>query len=252
MSKVGMRRRRWPALVLLVLAAGLALLGVAGGAAKATADAATSASRLSAQGAFAEAIDLDGAVARRSGPIFMFARSTVAAAPLAAQRVLLAWAAALERQGRIDQAVAVAAGVTDPRLLAAAAQQRGAILLDAARSAAARGDYATAIARLAQVESGDAPAAQMAAAARLLPGYQVGWAAALSAEGDGVDAVPLLDQVAQEGDGGAALPLYPAALWAAAQQEISLLSYREAVGTLDRLVAQFPDSSQASQAQSLL
>ncbi|HZU75942.1 MAG TPA: hypothetical protein VFA70_04205, partial [Dehalococcoidia bacterium] len=147
---------------------------------------------------------------------------------------------------------AVAGGVTDPRLLAQAAAVRASILLDAARGDAARGDYATAVRRLAQVEAIEGAGSAAATAAQLLPHYQVGEAGALTGAGNGVDAVTLLDAVSAAGNGALAAPVYPPALLAAGLQELSAGAPREAVADLQRLTQNFPGTSQAARAQAML
>jgi tetratricopeptide (TPR) repeat protein len=251
---VARRRRRWPFLLLIVLVAGAAYLGMAGGAASATASAAALARSLTASGAYAEAIQLDDAIALRTGPIYVFDRNDVVAAPLDAQRVMLAWAQALDRQGRFDEALAVVDEVASPQLGAAAANERGRILIDAARGDAAKSDYPDAVARLQQLLSGRPPLALSREGAALLAQYQVAEAGILVLRGNGADAVTLLGQVSHEGGGAPALAAqaYPAALLGAGQEELSLDSYKEAAATLQQLVRQYPGSGQAGQAQSML
>jgi hypothetical protein len=250
----GRRRRRWPFVLLGVLTAGSAYLGIAGGASRATADAASAAARLTSEEQYSAAISLDGVIARRTGPLFIFDRSDPASAPLNAQRVMLRWAMALDQQGKVDQAVAVVSGVTDPRLRATALQQRAKILVDAAKADAARGDFASAVSRIEQLQALDVTGSIEAEASELLPQYQVGEAELLTGRGEGADAVTLLDQAAQEGSdaAAAAAAAYPAALLAAGQQALAADSYREAVSMLQRLVQNFPASAEATEAQSLL
>ena len=248
------RTRRWPFLLLALLSAAAAYLGVAGGASRATADAAASASRLTSAAQYSAAIALDAAIARRTGLLYIFDRSDPAAAALNAQRVMLVWAATLEKQGKVDEAVAVVSGVTDPKLRSSALQERARILLDAARADAARGDFAGAIGRIGQLQALGPTGAIGAQATVLLPQYQVGEAESLSTGGRGLDAVSLLDQASQEGSNAAALatPAYPGALLAAGQEALAANSYREALAMLQRLVQNYPSSAEATQGQSLL
>ncbi len=246
------RRRRWPYLLLAVAAAGAGYLGAAWGAARATADAGAQAASLVSQGKFGAAIALDDQIAARRDVLFAFAGGDVTAADRNAEATLLVWAAALAHQGKVDQAAALLADVTDPALRGRALAERQTLLLQAGRSDAARGDFGSALLRLGQV-LGLNPSQTLATEVdQLTVRYQLGEARALGAAGDGADAVTLLDQVASHGDAAAAGAALPAALLAEAGQEIAAEAYHEAVAALTRITQHFPSSPQAAQAAALL
>jgi hypothetical protein len=240
--------------MLLVLgAAFLALLAVAGGAARSTADVASAAAQMSAAGRFPEAIALDHVIAGRTGLLYLLDRGDVSRAERNAQRSMLDWAAALDKAGKVDQAVAVAGAVTDPTLTAQATSQRARLLVQAAQAAAARGDFATALLRLGQISKVGPEPAITAQVAQLLPQYQVGEALALTAAGHGSDALDLLDMAAQQASGAKAVSgALPAALLAAGKEEIAQFSFKEAAAHLTRLTTDFGGSSQAREARTLL
>jgi hypothetical protein len=249
------RKRRWPILVVAFVVVLVVLLAVALGAARATGDAASAAAQLVSEQRYGTAVALYRAIARRTGPVYLFDRGDVADAPLNAQRTMLAWAASLAQAGNADQAVALTRAVTDPRLLTAARQEESNLLLAAAKAEAARGSYAAALQRLQQLTApglaGNGPAGQVT---QLRIQYLVAEAQALLGAGDGIHAVAALDEAAQLGQGGAAAaaPLLPAALLAAANQEIEAASYTEAATMLQRLTSEYGGASQARQARSLL
>jgi tetratricopeptide (TPR) repeat protein len=248
------RRARWRWAVLAIAVVVVGLLAVAGGAALSTADASKQAAQLSREGRYAEAVALYQEVARRTGPLYLLARGTVNAAPLDEQRTMLGWAAALAAQGRVDAALRLAQNVTEPRLRSEASSARARLLLAAARSSAASGDYATAVVRLQQLAQlvPESPAALQTTA--LLPQYEVGEAHSLMDSGDGVDAVALLDSVAGQGVAGhaAASQALPGALLAAGTEELHDLSYAEATATLRRLVNSYGATAPARAARSIL
>jgi len=249
------RRRRWPIVLLVVVGAGLAFVSVAGGVARATADAAAQAAQLADQGHYVQAIALDYHLASLGGPLLFLDRVDVNNAPANAQRTMLKWAGALAASGKVDQAVALTSSVTDPRLQADASHERASLLLKAATAAAQQGDYVTAVRRLRQILQTDAASAEAHQATTLLPDYQVGEASALTAAGRGADAVAILDAVSSGSEAAAsqkATGVYPAALLAAGQEEIAATSYKEAQATLRRLTDMYGGTPQAVQARSLL
>src|SRR5262249_41994281 len=209
------RRRRWPVAVLSVVLAVVVLIAIAAGSARATGDATAAAAQLARQKQYGRAVAMYRSIATRTGPLFVFDQSDVASAALAAQRTTLDWATTLQQQGHVDQAVALTRSVTDPSLASSVRQEQAALLVAAAREAAAHGDYQSALNRLSQVTapglSGTTAAGQ---APQLQVEYQVAHARALLAAGDGVHAVAALDNARQAGGGGpaAAAPLLPQAL----------------------------------------
>ena len=248
--------RRWPVVAFGGVVLAVLLLALAAGAARATADAASSAHDLAAAGHYATAVAMYRAVAGRTGPIYVFDRSDVNAATANAERTMLAWARALEKTGRADQAVAMARAVTDPALAAEARATQTSLLLASAADDAARGDYGSALSRLQQLSELGLAATGVAAARepQLEIQYLVADAQSLLQRGDGVGAVSALDDAANQGPAGseAAAAVLPEAILAAAGQESDSGSYAEAAGSLHRLVADFGGSSQARQARALL
>ena len=249
------RAPRWPIVLLVIASAGLMFLGIAGGVARAVSDATAQAAQLSMQGQYASAIALDYRIAGLGGPLIFLDRGEVSSAGPNAQRAMLAWARALASAGKVDQAVALAASVTDPGLRAEASHERATLLLQAATTAAQHGDYVIAVRRLQQLLQTDPGSAEGKEAGKRLPGYEVGEAGALTTTGHGVDAVTLLDAVAGGDNVDAkqqAQGVFPAALLAAGKEEIAAMSFKEAAVTLQRLTNTYGGSTQAVQAQSLL
>lgn len=247
-------RRRWPVVLVCLGAVALGIFGAAAGASGATHDAAQQAQSLRASGDFGRAVAVEDALAARTAPIFLLDRSDVEAAPRLSQSTLLTWAAALAHRGRADQAAVLLASVTDPGLIGSAAGEHATLLLEAAEQAAKSGDYGSALLRLDQVSALHPAQAIAAQVAQLMPQYQVGAAAALTSAGRGADAVGLLDSAAAASASvhGAVAAALPAALLAAGNEELAMLSYKEAAATLGRLVSDFPGSPQARTARSLL
>jgi tetratricopeptide (TPR) repeat protein len=248
-------RRRWPIAALVVggiLAAGL---GVAAGAAGATASAASTAAHLETTGDFARAIALDEVIEQRTGVLFVLDPSAASTAAATEVRTLVAWAEALGRAGSIDQAVALYRSVPAGPMHAQATAAMAALLYTSATRDAARGAYSSAILRLEQIVALAPGTADRRLAQRQLPLDQVGEARQLLASGKGADAVAALDAVVAAGASPAttaADSLLPAALLVAGQEEMAQQSYKEALGTLQRLVTQFAGSAQAAQAQAIL
>ena len=249
------RARRWPLAVLSVLVLIVVLIAVAGGAARSTSDAAAAAAQLAQHKQYGTAVAMYRAIATRTGPLFLFDRNDVNGAELNAQRTTLAWATSLQQQGHVDQAVALTRSVNDPTLASSVREEQAALLVAAARDAAARGDYPTALSRLTQVTtpslSGTAAAAPVP---QLQTDYLIAQARALLTAGDGIHAVIALDDARQRGSSGAAAaaPLLPQALLVAATQENGAASYAEAVVTLQRVLNDYGGSGEAKQARSML
>ena len=254
MNSATTRGRRWPVALLVLGGAALVVLSVAGGAARSTADATSSAVQFLANGRYASAIAVDRVVAQRTSPLYLLDRGDVQAAHLNEGRTMLAWAAAIDRQGRVEQAVAMAGLVTDPELAPNADQERGQLLLEAARADAARGDFGSALQHLDQVTALGIAGTIAGEVAQIEPQYEISEAAALVGFGDGINATALLDAASQSGPAGAAAaaPAYPHALLLAGMQAIAQQSFREAAAQLQRLVSSYAASVEARQARTLL
>jgi tetratricopeptide (TPR) repeat protein len=247
--------RRWPVASLVIAILVVAMAGVGLGAAGATASAVSMATQLEATGHFAEAIAVDQVIKGRTGPLFILNASAASSAAAAEQRTLLAWAKALGRDGKVDEAVTLYRTVSDRALRPQALTALAALLYASAASDAAHGAYPAAIARLEQIIALAPGTAAGVQAQQQLPLDQDGEARQLVAAGHAADAVTLLDEVVGEGSAPAttaAASIYPAALLVAGQEEIAQLSYREAVVDLQRLVAKFPGTAQALEAQTML
>lgn len=241
--------------VLALVVVLVVLLAVALGAARATGDAASTAAQLVAQQHYGTAVALYGAIAQRTGPVYLFDRADVADAPLNAQRTVLAWAAELQKAGNTDQAVALIKAVVDRRLLAQARQEESTLLLAAAKADADHGNYASALRRLQQLSApGLASSGTTSQVTQLRVHYLVAEAQGLLAAGDGIHALAALDDASHQGPAGsaAAAPVLPAALLAAANQQIDAASYAEAAATLQRLTSDYSGSTEARQGRSLL
>jgi len=231
------------------------MAGVALGAAGSTAAAASTAAQLEAAGDFASAIAIDQVIEGRTGPFFILDASAASTASEAEEQTLLAWAKALGREGRVDEAVVLYRSVSVPSFRPRATAALASLLYASSMSDVAHAAYPAAITRLEQIIALAPGTASGSLAQRQLPIEQTGEARVLIASGRAPDAVALLDQVVGEGSTAAtatAASLYPAALLIAGQEEIAQRSYREAVVDLQRLVARYPGTSQALQAQAML
>ena len=248
-------RRRWTVASLVIAVLLVAMVGVALGAAGSTASAASKAAQLEAAGDFATAIAIDQVIEGRTGPLFVLDASAAPAASEAEQQTLLAWAKALGRQGRVDEAVLLYRSVSEPSLRPKATAALASLLYASSMSEAAHEAYPLAIARLEQIIALAPGTAAGSQAQRQLPIDQAGEARVLIASGHAVDAVTLLDEVVDEGSAEAtktAASLYPGALLIAGQEEMAQLSFKEAVVALQRLVAKYPGTAQALQAHAML
>lgn len=233
----------------------VAMGGVALGAAGSTVSATSKAAQLEAAGDFAASIAIDEVIQGRTGPLFILDSSAATGAATAEEQTLMAWAKSLGRSGQIDEAVVLYRSVSAGALRSKATAALAALLYTASTSDAAHGAYPAAIARLEEIIALAPQTATGAQVQRQLPIDQAGEARTLIASGHAADAVTLLDQVVGEGSAQAtqtAASLYPAALLIAGQEEIAQLSYREAVADLQRLVAKYPGTAQALQAQAIL
>lgn len=248
--------RRWPVVAFGCVVVLVLLLTLAFGAARGTADAASTAHDLARSGQYGAAIAMYRSVAERTGPIYLLDQSDVKTAAGNAQQTMLLWAQALGKAGKPDQAVAMARAVRLPALAAAARQTESSVLLGAAETAAGHGDFASALSRLQQLTRlglADTPPA-----AGHVPGLRIAYLIAESQtqlqHGNGAGAVAALDSAASMGSAGSAqaTPLLPAALLAEADQEISAASFAEAAAALQRLVASYSLTAQARAARTLL
>ena len=231
------------------------MAGVVLGAAGSTASAASQAAQFEAAGNFAAAIAVDQVIEGRTGPLYVLDASAATSASNAEEQTLLAWAKALGRKGRVDEAVVLYRSVSDRSLRPKATAALASLLYTSSMTDAAHAAYPAAIARLEEIIALAPGTAAGAQAQQQLPIDQAGEARVLIGAGHATDAVALLDQVVDEGSAPAtktAASLYPAALLIAGQEEIGQLSYKEAVVDLQRLVAKFPGTAQALQAQAML
>lgn len=247
--------RRWPLVVLTAAGVITSALGVAAGAAGADAAAASTAAHLEASGDFARAVSLDEVLEGRTGLLFVLDPNAASTASSTEERTLLAWATALGRAGKIDAAVALYRSLTAGPLGAQASEGVAVLLYTSATRDAAQGAYSSAILRLRQVVALAPGTADGRLAQRELPLDQVGEARQLLAAGKGADAVVALDAVIASGSAAATASanlVYPAALLVAGQEEVAQQSYKEALGTLHKLVTAFPATTQAAQAQAML
>jgi hypothetical protein len=248
--------RRWPISLLVIAAIVTAAIGVGLGSAAGTAGAASTASRLAAEGAYAKAVAVDEAIAGRSGPLFLVDPGAAGAASGAAERTVMAWAASLGRKGDVDAAVALYRSVTAPSLRRAALDALAALLLNTASAEAAAGQYPNAILRLLEIGSLAPKTPGGVLAAQQLPVDQVGEAGLLITAGRAVDAVAILNAVLRErsvqATTTAAARLYPSALLAAGEEALADDSYREALTVLELLVTTYPSSAEALQAEAML
>jgi hypothetical protein len=232
-----------------------AVAGVVVGTATGTGVAASTASTLAAHGHYAAAIAIDEAIANRSGPLYVIDPGAADAARSAAEQTVMAWAASLGSQGKVDAAVALYRSVTARPLQTRALDALAALLFKSAATEAAGAQYSEAIVRLEEIGSLAPNTPGGVQAARQLPIDQAGEAQVLVTAGHATDAVAILDMVLREHSVAAtrtADSLFPSALLAAGEEDLANDSYHEAVAALQQLVAGFPTSPEASQAQAML
>jgi tetratricopeptide (TPR) repeat protein len=247
--------RRWPKAGLAIGAILTAAIGVVVGAATSTATAAGAAATLAAHGYYASAIAIDEAISVRTGPVFVLDTGDAAAATGAAQQTLMAWAAALGRSGKIDQAVALYRSVSAPSLRKQALDDLAALLFKTSTADTANADYSSAILRLQEIARLAPAAPSGIAAARQLPVDQAGDAGLLVTAGRATDAVTILDGIVAQHSAPAtrtADSLFPSALLAAGEEDLAQDYYREALVDLQQLVTDYPSSPEAGQAQAML
>jgi tetratricopeptide (TPR) repeat protein len=243
--------------VLLVIAGLLsAAIGVTVGAATGTSLSESIASRLAADGYYANAVAVDEAIAQRSGPLYFLDGGASSAAGTAAEATVLEWAAALGRKGQVDTAVTLYRSVkSPPSLQRQAVNAMAALLLKTAAANAAAGHYLTAIQRLDEIATLAPATPPGIEAARALPVDQAGEARLLVAAGRASDAVTLLTTVLAEHSAPAtriATSLFPSALLASGQENLIHDSYKDAFTALNQLVTSYPTTVEASQAEAML
>ncbi len=252
---VAYRARHWPIVLLVIAGMVTAVAGVTVGAATGTAAAASTAATLAAGGDYARAIAIDEAISIRSGPLYVLDPGAAASAAGAAEQTLMAWAAALGRTGKVDQAVALYRSVTAPSLRKQALDDLAALLFKTSANDANQADYPNAILRLDEIARLAPATPGGSEAARQLPIDQAGEAGLLIIAGRAADAVSILDSVVREHSAQAtrtADSLFPSALLAAGEEDVSHDFYGEAIVELQQLVTGFPASAEAAQAEALL
>jgi tetratricopeptide (TPR) repeat protein len=247
--------RRWPIVTLVIAGIVTAAAGATVGMATGTETAASTAATLTAQGLYAEAIAIDDEIAARTGPLYMVDTGAPGEAARAAEQTVMAWAATLGREGKIDSAVALYRTVTVPALRASALDALAALLLKASSAAAAQAQYPNAINRLIEITD-LAPATPAGVeVSRLLPIDQAGEAEVLVSAGRAADAVTILDVVVKAGSGQAtrtADSIFPSALLAAGEEDLAHDAYQESLIALNQLVKNFPKSAEAAIGQAML
>jgi hypothetical protein len=247
--------RRWPIVALVIAGIVTAASGIVVGTAAGTAMAASTASTLAAHGLYASAIAVDEVIATRTGPLYVIDPGAAGAARSAAEQTVMAWAASLGARGRVDAAVALYRSVSGRTLGTRALDALAALLFKTAATDAAGAQYSEAILRLQEIGR-LAPATPAGVqAARQLPIDQAGEAEVLITAGHATDAVAILDMVVRGHSAQAtrtADSLFPSALLAAGEEDLAHDSYHEAVAALQQLVAGFPTSPEASQAEAML
>jgi hypothetical protein len=257
-AALGRRRSRAARalVVLLLLAPPVAALGVELGGLRAVSGAVGDAEGYRAAHDWGQAVAVYRAVAARTGPLYLLAHNRVDAADLDAQRTILDWARALAAAGRVDEALAATAQVTDPSLVADREREVAGIALADARVQAAAGRFDIALRRV-DVALGSLPPPDLQAqAAQLRPGYALGAGRMLLRQGDAAGAVTALDDLIAAASGTAeaaqAAALLPDALLGAGRQALTGHDEATALRDLERVVGRFPGSRQAQSAQALL
>lgn len=247
--------RRWPIVLLVVGGMVTAAIGVGLGSISATISAQATASQLAQAGFYANAIAIDNEIAGHTGLLSLLDPGAASAASKAAQQTVMAWAAALGRQGKVDEAVALYRSVVSPSLRSKASEALAALLLKTASADASTAQYPKAIMRLQEIAT-LAPATPAGLqAGKQLPIDQAGEAGLLIAAGRAADAVAILNTVVGEHSAQAtrtADSLYPSALLAAAEEDLNQQSYKEALAALQQLINAFPSSAEVAQARAML
>jgi tetratricopeptide (TPR) repeat protein len=240
----------------LLLAPPVAAAGVELGGLQAVRGAVGEAQRYRDTQAYGRAVAVYRAVAAETGPLYLLARSPVDAADVDAQRTLLDWARALAATGRVDDALAAVAQVTDPALVPDRQREAAGIALADARTQYAAGHFDVALRRLDAVLAGLPPADLASQARALHPACALGAAQLLLQRGEAAGAVTALDDliaaVPASAEAARALALLPDAVLAAGRQAIAHHDEATALRDLTRILARFPGSPQARAAQDLL
>jgi tetratricopeptide (TPR) repeat protein len=247
--------RRWPIVLLLIAAVVMAATGAVLGTASGTAASASTAAALAAHGNYANAIAVDGEIAQRTGPLHVIDSTGAGNATRAAEETVMAWAAALGREGQVDSAVALYRTVTAPALRGSALDALAALLLKTATQDAAQAQYPLAIERLQEITRLAPATPSGRQVSHLLHIEQAGEAGLLITAGRAGDAVAMLNTVVAEHSAQAtktADSLFPSALLAAGEEDLGRDGYLEAVSAFDQLVTAFPSSAEAALAQSML
>jgi tetratricopeptide (TPR) repeat protein len=242
--------------VALLLAPLVAAGGIELGGLQAVSGSVGDADRYRETHAYDRAVAVYRAVAAQTGPLYLLARNQVDAAGLDAQRTLLDWATALAAAGRVDEALAVVAQVSDPALIPDRQRETARIALDDARSQAAAGHFDVALRRLEGALASMPPPDLAIEAQRLHPAYALGAARLLLQRGEAAGAVTALDDLIAAApataDGASALALVPDAILAAAREALTRNDETTALRYLQRLQARFPGSPQSRVAEDLL
>jgi tetratricopeptide (TPR) repeat protein len=240
----------------LLLAPPVAAAGVELGGLQAVSGAVGDAQRYRDTQAYDRAVAVYRAVAAKTGPLYLLARTRVDAADVDAQRTLLDWARALAATGRVDDALAAVAQVTDPALVPERQREAAEIALADARTQSAAGHFDVALRRLDAVLAGLPPPDLASQAQALHPACALGAAQLLLQRGEAAGAVTALDDliaaVPASAEAARALALLPDAVLAAGRQAIAHHDEAVALRDLNRILARFPGSPQARTAQELL
>jgi tetratricopeptide (TPR) repeat protein len=240
----------------LLLAPPVAAAGIELGGLQAVSGAVGDAQRYRDTQAYDRAVAVYRAVAAKTGPLYLLARTRVDAADVDAQRTLLDWARALAATGRVDDALAAVAQVTDPALVPERQREAAEIALADARTQSAAGHFDVALRRLDAVLAGLPPPDLASQAQALHPACALGTAQLLLQRGEAAGAVTALDDliaaVPASAEAARALALLPDAVLAAGRQAIAHHDEAVALRDLNRILARFPGSPQARTAQELL
>ncbi|MEA2672740.1 MAG: hypothetical protein QOG45_2960 [Chloroflexota bacterium] len=240
----------------LLLAPPVAAAGIELGGLQAVSGAVGDAQRYRDTHAYDRAVAVYRAVAAKTGPLYLLARPRVDAADLDGQRTLLDWARALAATGRVDDALAAVAQVTDPALVPERLREAAGIALADARTQSAAGHFDVALRRLDAVLAGMPPADLASEARALHPACALGAAQLLLQRGEAAGAVTALDDLIAAVPAGAeaarARSLLPDAVLAAGREAIARHDEVTALRDLDRIVARFPGTVQARAAQEML
>jgi tetratricopeptide (TPR) repeat protein len=263
-SEVRAARRRHPRrsrtaralIAALLLAPPVASAGVELGGLQAVSGAVGDAQRYRDTQAYDRAVAVYRAVAAKTGPLYLLARPRVDAADLDGQRTLLDWARALADTGRVDDALAAVAQVTDPALVPERLREAAGIALADARTQSAAGHFDVALRRLDAVLAGMPPDDLASQARALHPACALGAARLLLQRGEAAGAVTALDDliaaVPASAEADRARALLPDAVLAAGREALAHHDEATALRHLNRIRARFPGTPQARAAQEML